>query len=206
MKKLIRGILEFSRNLGPEQREAFAKLALGQKPDSLFVACSDSRVVPNLFASTDPGDLFVVRNVGNMIPAWGPDEKGSAIAAMEFAVLELKVKDIVICGHSECGAMQAILGGRDKVAPPHLKEWLRHGEGILEAKYEPAPGLAPHNRLSQENVLRQVAHLKGYSFIREAMEKDGLGIHGWWFDIAKAEVSAYDPNSGKFEPIAEKDR
>src|SRR3954447_12066587 len=111
MRKLIKGIVEFRRDARPEYREKFAKLALGQRPDTLFVACSDSRVVPNTFASTDPGDLFVLRNVGNIIPpendAAVPAAAGAA-AAVQFAVRNLGVTDAVVCGHSDCGAMKAL--------------------------------------------------------------------------------------------------
>src|SRR5579871_2549496 len=109
MRKLIRGIVDFRKNVRASVKETFAQLALGQRPDTLFIACSDSRVVPNLFASSDPGDLFVIRNVGNLIPPCG--ERGhsasdeSEAAAIEFALTALPVTDIVVCGHSECGAM-----------------------------------------------------------------------------------------------------
>jgi carbonic anhydrase len=201
LKKLIKGIVEFRKNLRPEYRETFAKLALGQSPDVLYVACSDSRVAVNVFASTDPGDLFVVRNVGNMVPKWEPLERGSAAAALEFAVFQLKVSDIIICGHSECGAMQAIWGGRDKVTSPHLMDWLRHGEDAkaLMAKGIPeGKGLAPHNHLSQANVVQQLENLKTHSFVRERIEKGSLKIHGWWFDIAHADVYVHDPSENKF--------
>src|SRR5687768_8428317 len=116
MKKLIQGIVEFRRNMRTGYREVFAKLALGQAPDALLVACSDSRVVPNLFASADPGDLFVIRNVGNFVPPGGDGRSrndSSEAAAIEFALSKLQVADIIVCGHSECGAMQALLAGRD---------------------------------------------------------------------------------------------
>src|SRR3954467_13818539 len=109
MKKLIQGIIDFRKGLTEESRALFAKLALGQKPDSLFIACSDSRVVPNLFASTNPGDRFVVRNIGNLIPPKSLSlEDNSALAALEFSVLELNVTDIIVCGHSECGAIKML--------------------------------------------------------------------------------------------------
>src|SRR5690348_1183506 len=132
MRKLLHGIVEFRNNRRPDYREKFARLALGQAPDTLFIACSDSRVVPNLFASADPGDLFVIRNVGNLIaPAGGNGVSGSdesEAAAVEFALANLKVTDIIICGHSECGAMQVLLKGRGTIEPFHLRSWLRHGE------------------------------------------------------------------------------
>src|SRR3989338_1385797 len=132
MKKLLKGIVEFRQKVLPGYRERFAQLALGQKPDVLFIACSDSRVVPNLFTSTDPGDLFVVRNVGNLIPPYGekcnPSRNGSEAAAIELALKDLQVSEVIVCGHSECAAMQAILKGREHVATPYLRSWLRHGE------------------------------------------------------------------------------
>src|SRR5438067_7318172 len=113
MKKLIRGIVEFRKNVRSGYRETFAHLALGQAPDALLIACSDSRVVPNLFASANPGDLFVIRNVGNFVPPAGGDggswNDGSEAAGIEFALSKLPVTDIIVCGHSECGAMQALL-------------------------------------------------------------------------------------------------
>src|SRR5579862_9640960 len=119
MKKLIQGIVDFRSNLTEEGRALFAKLALGQKPDALFIACSDSRVVPNLFASTNPGDLFVLRNIGNLVPpASSSPQDTSAVAAIEFSIFSLKVSDIIVCGHSECGAMQALAHGSDPVCCP----------------------------------------------------------------------------------------
>src|SRR5436190_3831044 len=112
MKKLIQGIVEFRQNVRPDYRDRFARLALGQAPDTLFIACSDSRVVPNLFASADPGDLFVIRNVGNLVAPAGSDgispSDASGAAAIEFSLINLAVTDIVVCGHSECGAMHAL--------------------------------------------------------------------------------------------------
>src|SRR3981081_2713590 len=117
MKKLIEGIVEFRRNVRPGYRETFARLALGQAPDPLFIACSDSRVVPNLFASANPGDLFVIRNVGNLVAPAGDDgsslDGDAGAAAVEFSIEMLKVTDVVVCGHSDCGAMRALLDGRD---------------------------------------------------------------------------------------------
>src|SRR5438105_3013495 len=137
MKKLVNGIIDFRKNIRPGYRETFAQLALGQSPDLLFIACSDSRVVPNLFASTDPGDLFVIRNVGNIVAPCGKNGLSvadeSEAAAIEFAVQNLKVSDIIVCGHSECAAMNALVNGRDKVTLPNLKAWLRHGEDALQA-------------------------------------------------------------------------
>ena len=205
MKKLIQGIIEFRQNVRPDYRDKFARLALGQAPDTLFIARSDSRVVPNLFASADPGDLFVVRNVDNLVPPAGGDGRswndGSEAAAIEYALSKLQVTDIIICGHSECGAMQALLTGRDAVEPFHLRSWLRHGGEALEdfsRNHALDTSLAPHNQLSQLNVLRQIVHLKSYPLVRELVEAGQLRLHGWWFELKNADVYAYEDDAGRF--------
>ncbi len=203
MKKLIRGIVEFRQKLRPEYAATFARLALGQSPDTLFIACSDSRVVPNLFASTDPGDLFVIRNMGNLIAPCGPDGVPlgdiSEAAAIEFAALYLGISSIVVCGHSECGAMKEIVSGDPHADAPMLRTWLLNGLPALsrmEREERLDAALAPHNRLSQANVLQQLDHLKSYPSVRGRMAAGKLTLHGWWFDIGRAEVYAYEEGQG----------
>ncbi len=193
-----------------DYRETFAHLALGQAPDTLFIACSDSRVVPNLFASADPGDLFVIRNVGNLIAPAGNDglsqSDESEAAAIEFALEKLQVTDFIVCGHSECGAMQALLQGREAVIPAHLRSWLRHGEEALDKLKKdrgPDPKLAPHNQLSQLNVLSQIEHLKTYPLVRKHLKDGRLRLHGWWFELKRADVYAYEEPLGRFVLIDE---
>jgi len=200
--------MDFRKNRRPEYKETFARLALGQSPDALFIACSDSRVAANLFASTEPGDLFVLRNVGNLIPradAKGvPDRDSSVAAAIEFASIGLKVRDIVVCGHSECGAMKALAEHRD--VGPALGAWLSHAKDPLrrlEAGARMKADLAPHNHLSQLNVLQQLEHLRSYPIIRERIESGTLRLSAWWFDIAQAEVSAYEDSAERFVVIDE---
>jgi carbonic anhydrase len=215
VKKLIRGIAEFRRKVRPEYRKTFAKLALGQSPDALLVACSDSRVVPNLFASTEPGDLFVVRNPGNLIAPCGSDGRSvsdeSEAAAIEFAVLGLGVPDIIVCGHSECGALRPLLEGKLELAAPHLKSWLQNAEGALKAVHageRMAAELPLAHHLSQINVLRQLDHLRTYPVVQERIRTGKLRLHAWWFDIAQAEVLSYDEIARRFIIIddAEADR
>lgn len=209
MIKLIKGIIEFRRKVRPEYRETFARLALGQSPDTLFIACSDSRVVPNLFASTEPGDLFVIRNVGNII---APSDQLNAVnydseaAAVEFSLFALKVSQIILCGHSECAAMKVLLEDRPSTVTPHVTTWLQHGHRAVERLREGArmsPELSIHNHLSQLNVLQQLDHLRSYPMVREREESGALTLHGWWFDIAAAEVSAYEPEDHRFVVIDE---
>jgi carbonic anhydrase len=207
MKKLIQGIVEFRKNLTEEKRDLFAKLALGQRPDVLFIACSDSRVVPNLFASTNPGDLFVLRNIGNFVPAVDSSMPESGIqAAIEIAVYNLKVSDIIICGHSECFAMQSLTQGTCDC--PHLACWLQHGQKALEKVREGValdPDLAEHNQVSQANVLLQMDHIKSYPSVQSRIADGSLRVHGWWFDIAKADVYCFELSLGRFVLIDDKE-
>ena len=212
MKKLIEGIIEFRRTVQEGYREAFGRLATGQSPDTLFVACSDSRVVPNTFASTNPGDLFVMRNMGNLVPPCGPDGKSSGdeaeAAAIEYSVVTLRVRDIIICGHSECGAMRALMGDRQQLTLTNMRNWLRHGDKALElfkSGLRIDPTLAPHNQLSQLNVLLQVEHVKSYPDVKKRIEEGSLSVHGWWFEIAKADVYAYDDQAKEFKIIDEEE-
>jgi len=210
MKKLLDGIAEFRRKVRPTYRETFAHLALGQSPDCLFVACSDSRVVPNLFASTEPGDLFVVRNVGNLVPVCGPGGLAgtdrSEGAAIEFALRSLKVSDVVVCGHSECGAMRTLISGGHPAGSPNLEHWLdvgRSSVGRMDRMVNLGAHLPLHDRLSQVNVLQQLENLQTYPVVQERIAAGKLGLHAWWFDLAGAEVQAFDTDRGQFVPLGE---
>lgn len=210
MQKLVRGIVDFRKNVRPHVKETFAQLALGQRPDVLFIACSDSRVVPNLFASSDPGDLFVIRNVGNLIPTCNEEGHSrsdeSEAAAIEFALLNLPVLEIIVCGHSECGAMQAIAYGSALADAPNLNSWLRHGKGAMKMLKNGATignHLALHNQVSQLNVLEQIEHLKTHPIVQKRLAEGSLRMHAWWFDIKEADVYEYDHDEKKFHLIDE---
>ncbi len=208
MRKLVEGIVKFRREMRPEYREQFSHLALDQRPDTLFVACSDSRVVPNTFASTDPGDLFVIRNPGNIIPPEDPAQApaaAGAAAAVEFAVRRLGVTDAIICGHSDCGAMKALATGSEGDSGP-LAAWLRAaGDSRRELERRPAlaPGRPLHDRIAQAHALVQLEHLKTHSAVREAVAAGRLRLHAWWFDLAGADVHAWEPELGRFTLIDE---
>jgi carbonic anhydrase len=176
----------------------------------LFVGCSDSRVVPNLFASTEPGDLFVIRNVGNLVAPKrdGPAVPGgnSVAAAVEFSTAVLHVTDIVVCGHSDCGAMRALIDPAKRSGLPQIGEWLTHAEPAvarLAAGERLNPALSPMNNLAQLNVLAQLEHLKTYPVVQAGLAAGSLRLHGWYFDIGGAEVSAYEPDQNKFVLIDE---
>ena len=196
MKKLIQGIIQFHETKRQGYEATFEKLALGQKPDALFIACSDSRVAVNVFASTDPGDLFVLRNVGNLVPPFGnPGGTGTA-AAVDFAVDYLKVKDIIVCGHSDCGAMHAHIKGQAALPAGSLKDWLEMGAG------PEATGLDV-NEASRRNVLNQLEHLRGYPTVKRALTGRGLGLHGLWFDIHNLEVLYHGKATAKWTVLDE---
>lgn len=214
MKKLIKGIIDFRKNLLKEYRNKFSKLALRQSPDALFVACCDSRVVPNTFASSDPGDLFVLRNIGNLIPPWCRESQGncqvdaSVAATIEFSLLSLGVQDIVICGHSECGAMQTLIENISNAACSlsSLNIWLEYATSSYERFKNMAlknTSLSPCNLLSRVNVLQQLDNLKTYPLVMERLQSNKLRIHGWWFDLATANVFHYDRISEEFVLIDE---
>lgn len=210
MKKLIKGLLDFQRHGMPAYRQTFARLAKGQSPDALFISCSDSRVVPNTFASTDPGDLFVVRNVGNMVPP--ADAEGCACgdtseaSAVEYAVLVLGVTDIVVCGHSSCGAMGALVDGNSLQGCTNLNRWLELGapaRARLHAGELRGVELSEQDRLSQLNVLQQLEHLQTYPLVRTRVARGELRLRAWWFDIGAARVSTWREELGRFVFIDE---
>src|SRR5262245_22461804 len=194
MRKLLRGIDEFRRTRRAAYAATFARLALGQKPDALAIACSDSRVSPVEFASTEPGDVFVVRNVGNIVPPY--DEAApraySAGAAIEYALAVLPIEDIVVCGHSACGAMRAIDDGQVPPDSPHLTAWLDHARRSLQDIPPAPPGLPRYDHLSQQSVLRQIENLRTYPAVRDGEREGRIRLAAWWFDIARAEVLDYD--------------
>jgi carbonic anhydrase len=208
MRKLIQGIVDFRERLLPQYAEQFQKLARGQAPDALFITCSDSRVVPNLLVSTDPGDLFVLRNVGNMVPPATMEGAStgdlSEASAIEYAVLVLQVPAIVVCGHSECGAMKVALKRKPMPETPNLAKWLHHAtsaafrlehEGPLDSQ------LSPHNQLPQLNVLVQLEHLMSYPLVSERVALGILHLSGWWYDVATGGMFAYERDIRRFGAI-----
>jgi carbonic anhydrase len=209
MRKLINGILEFRQKYHSHYVENFSHLALGQFPDTLFIACSDSRVVPNLFASTNPGDLFVVRNVGNMIPPFTISSSclGTAeAAAIEFSLTNLPISNIIVCGHSECAAMKAMVLGIDKIEDPFLKTWLSNYDSPLDPDHNVLifeEGLCLHNKVAQMNILQQMNHIRGYPLVKKGLEMGKIQVHGWYFDIGKGDVYGFEEEFRRFVLIDE---
>jgi carbonic anhydrase len=208
MRKLLMGIVEFREKMLPRYAERFQQLARAQTPDTLFITCADSRVVPDLLASTQPGDLFTMRNVGNLVPPATAEGVStgdvSEASAIEYSILVLKVANIVVCGHSECGAMKAMLARNPKLNAPNLDKWLCHANTSalrLEQEGPLDPALKPHDQLSQLNVLVQIEHLMTYPIVRQRVSAGALVLSGWWFDIATGDMFAYERASRSFELI-----
>lgn len=200
--------MDFHKVKRAQVKDTFAQLALGQQPDVFFIACSDSRMAVNVFASTDPGDLFVFRNAGNFVTPLDPKETTltdeSEVAALEFALENLKVQHIIVCGHSDCGAVKAICNGREKLQLPFLKAWLRRGEEALRRVRTKSPDLkdgALVNAVSQQNVLLQLEHLMTYERVERRVKDGSLQLHGLWFDIKEAEVQYANLKDRNFRVI-----
>ncbi len=207
MKTLIRGIHRFQEHGFAEQKGLFEALSHGQQPQTLFITCSDSRVVPNLFTDSQPGDLFTVRNVGNIVPPAGV-ESGET-AAIEFAVEVLKVRDIIVCGHSKCGAIKALLDERETETLPNVRTWLRHAQRtreIVKRVYAERTEEEQWNVAAQENVLVQMEQLQTLPVVSAAIARGELDVHGWMYKFETGEVFAYDDATQQFLTVGVRGR
>jgi carbonic anhydrase len=203
VQSLVRGIHRFRREYFASHRALFERLARdGQNPDTLFLTCSDSRVVPNLITSAAPGDMFIVRNVGNVVPADAADRWGGTAASIEYAVQILGVKQIILCGHTQCGAMRAILEPALLEKVPRVRRWLLPTQGellsILRERYPHLTGEALQAAAVEENVLIQLERLRAFPFIAEALQEGTLRMNGWVFKISTGQVFDYDPEKEEF--------
>jgi carbonic anhydrase len=210
MQRLIEGVHKFRNDEFGNYRKLFRKLSQeGQNPHTLFITCSDSRVLAELITQSKPGDLFVVKNVGNIVPpANATGDTNSTAAAIEFAVENLHVSDIVVCGHSQCGAISALLGKTPvSDSTPHLRDWLKLAAPILKTlKTDYAHLHIPDERetaAAEENVLFSLDNLHSYSCVQERLMDGTLRLHAWFFKIATAELFAYDPEMRQFSPLVE---
>lgn len=203
MQKIIDGFLKFQNDVFPERTDFFKQLAGGQSPKALFVTCSDSRVVPELLTQQEPGDLFVIRNAGNIVPSYGP-EPGGVSATVEYAVSVLKITDIVICGHSNCGAMAAISSCQCLDHLPAVAHWLRYADAakaVISAQ-EFATPQDKADALVRENVVAQLANIRTHPSVALALSQRRLNLHGWVYNIEKGYIDALDGSTMAFVPLA----
>lgn len=204
MKDIIDGFLKFQRNAFPERANLFKDLANQQSPRALFISCSDSRLVPELVTQREPGDLFVIRNAGNIVPPYGP-EPGGVSASVEYAVAALQVSDIVICGHSDCGAMTAIATCKCLDHMPAVAGWLRYADSarVVNAARKHEDQHTSVEAMVRENVIAQLANLRTHPSVRLALEEGRVALHGWVYDIESGRMDAFDINTGKFAPLVD---
>jgi carbonic anhydrase len=204
--RLLAGLRRFRHEVFPPRRAVYEKAAREpQQPFALVIACSDSRIDPELITQSGPGEIFVTRNVGNLVPPYGHTH-GAVAAVIEYAVATLGVDEIVVCGHTDCGAMKGLLDSDALADHPATSDWLRNAEAALSivrsrnaTLQEPATLLD----LIEENVLLQIMHLQTHPFVAGGLARGTLSIHGWVYDIGHGDVLLYDPVPGRFVSIDE---
>jgi len=205
MQKLVAGIHQFQNTVFRQQQGLFRELANGQHPLALFITCSDSRVCPSIMMQAEPGELFELRNAGNLVPPYGASQGGEA-ATIEYAVSVLKVSDIIICGHSHCGAMGALLDESSVESLPAIRSWLSHAEStkrIIQENYGHITD--PKARLTatvEENVLVQLENLRTHPSVAAALQRNELKLSGWVYKFDTGEVFAYDASAWQFTPLS----
>jgi carbonic anhydrase len=205
MEKLVRGVEAFQQNYLSSYRELFEKFIHGQAPEALFITCSDSRINPNLITQTEPGEMFILRNAGNLIPPFGATSGGEG-ASIEYAVVALGIKDIIVCGHSHCGAMGGLLYPENLEGMPLVEGWLKHAEAtrqIMAQNYQDLEGDPLLMATVEENVLVQLDNLRTYPCVAVRLARGALRIHGWVYEVQTGEVFAYEAEKGQFVPLRE---
>jgi carbonic anhydrase len=196
VEKLLGGVSRFSKDVFPEHQELFGKLATGQRPDALFITCADSRIDPCLITQTKPGDLFICRVIGNVVPPY-PDLIGGVSATIEYAVGILRVPALVVCGHTDCGVMRAALNPGAVAAYPNVAAWLRH---VRIEQRETEPDAAFLLELAERNVVAQLENLRSHPSVAARLEQGDLALHGWVYHIGEGMVTTYNPAERCFEP------
>ena len=201
--ELVEGVHYFN-NVGRKQHlQLFQELRSTQKPQACFITCADSRILPSLITNSEPGDLFTVRNVGNLVPCYGTGNNGE-LAAVEYAIQELGVQEIIVCGHTECGAMKALLSHKPDDHPQRLssvRHWLRHADStaeIVRTHYAHLSGEELLQVAAEENVLVQLEHLRTLPVIAARVSTGKVRLHGWMYRIETSEVYCYDGDAGQF--------
>lgn len=205
MEKVVTGIAKFQQSAYETRKSLFAELANGQSPEVLFITCADSRIDPNLVTQTEPGDLFICRNAGNIVPPH-VQTAGGVTASIEYAVAVLGVKDIIVCGHTDCGAMKGALNPDALVDLPHVHSWIDHARAAVEVvkAQEGGAGIEQLDSVTEQNVLLQLQHLRTHPAVAARIATHAVELHGWIYSIETGEVSAYDAERSEFVPIAER--
>ena len=194
MEKLVKGFLKFRTEVFGKKKELFTRLSENQAPRALFITCSDSRIDPTMLTQTEPGELFILRNAGNMVPPYGSMQGGST-ATIEYAMAVLKVPHIIVCGHTDCGVMRALLHPEEVQDLPAVKEWVGQAETTRRLMHEHFTNLKGNDRLiktTQENVRSQLDHLRTHPSVALLLRKKKVDLHGWVYSISTGDVWVYD--------------
>jgi len=206
MNELIGRVFSFEKSVFPDSSELYAKLATdGQSPKALMISCADSRIVPELIMQAQPGEIFVCRNAGNIVPPFAT-QNGGVSSTVEYAVVALGVRDIIVCGHSDCGAMKALSKPESLSSMPNVAAWLRHGTAAQHVVDTCYPHLHDGDRvhaISLENVVAQLAHLRTHPAVSAAIVRGEMALHGWFVDIHAGQILGLDGVSGRFRPLRE---
>ena len=199
LSRLRSGILRFQREIYPSRKEEYETVATNpQTPHTLLITCADSRVQPETLTQSGPGELFVARNIGNVVPAYG-EMLGGVSGVIEYAVDALKVRNVVICGHTDCGAMKGILADRGTLdGMPTVKSWLRNADAAMRVASSIDGGVPTLSTLTEQNVLLQIQHLRTHPSVAGAMARGELTVSGWVYDIAQGDVLAFEENMQEF--------
>ena len=196
MDRLLRGLNKFQSQIFPERREYYERVATSQKPDVLFVTCADSRIDPELLTQSGPGETFVSRNPGNLVPVYDEEARVGASASIEFAVVSLEVRNVVICGHSDCGAMRGLLHPETLETMPAVARWLTYGA----AKPPEGPDEDRMRVITRRNALQQLENLKTHPCVAKRLAAGRLAVFGWVNEIHTGQVEIFDPSTGLFAP------
>jgi carbonic anhydrase len=207
VNELIGRVFSFEKQVFQGQSALYGKLAAdGQSPKALIISCADSRVVPEHIMQAAPGDLFVCRNAGNIVPPYAT-ANGGVTSTVEYAVMALGIRDIIVCGHSDCGAMKGLAGDPAKLASmPNVAAWLRHGVAarqVVDESYPEQDENARVRAISLENVVAQLAHLRTHPSVAAGIARGEIALHGWFVDIGMGTMLGLDGVTGQFKPIRE---
>ena len=206
MPKFAAGVIRFQNEVFPQNKDLFEQLSKGQSPEALFITCSDSRIETAMITQTAPGELFICRNAGNIVPPH-TTYTGGMTASIEFAVAALQVPHIVICGHTECGAMKGAMNPEGLDSLPHVKEWLSYAKAAVDVVKEISPDASSAEQMKQlleQNVILQLNHLRTHPSVATRLAKGDLVLHGWVYDIKTGDVNAFDEVTQKFIPVDER--
>ncbi len=197
VEKFLGGISRFQKHVYPKHQDLFEKLAAGQRPEALFITCADSRIDPCLLTQTKPGELFICRVIGNIVPPY-PDALGGVSATVEYAVGVLRVPEVIVCGHTDCGVMKGALNPEALEGYPNVRAWLRYAQ-VEQRELEPSAESVL--ALTEHNVAAQLKNLRSHPTVAARLEEGDLALHGWVYHIGPGTVTTYDEESGRFQPL-----